>query len=281
MSVMTDIKTVYNELKPVQKKIADYFLNLDFEGLHNSIEVIAGDIGTSVASISRFCKYIGYDSFKRFKMTFSRDLQYEPVQVLPIFHQDDEPELSVKKVFAEAITNIQATEGALNTENLIRVAERLRAAEMIYFFGFGGSGKVGELGEIQFSHLGYRAKSVIDPYEMMVCAGHTNKGDVFICISHTGRQKQLIEAAGTAQANGAMIIGITNYGESPLAVLADMNILTACHERQVHFAQSNSMVAQLTLIRALYILIASKSAERIINKVGTIESIVNKNLRVK
>jgi len=281
MSVIRDIKVAYNDLKPMQKKIADYFLKIDFEELNSSIEEIAGNIGTSVASISRFCKRLGYDSFKRFKMTFSRDLQYEPEQVLPIFNREDEAQLSIRKVFAEAVTNIQATEGAVDSVALVKVEQKIRKSKMVYFFGLGGSGRIGELGQIQISHLGYKAKAIIDPYEMLVCSGHKHSGDIFICISHSGRQKQVIEAAELAQKNGGYIVGMTNYPESKLASFSDVVLLTACHERSVHFAMSNSMVAQLTLLRAIYILLASKSDITLIDEVSGIETMVNKNLRIK
>ena len=272
---------IYNELKPVQKKIADYFLDIDFEGLNNSIEEIAGAIGTSVASISRFCKRLGYDSFKRFKITFSRDLHYEPEQILPIFNRDDEPSLSIRKVFSEAVTNLQATEGVVDFTAVSSVAERISRCDMLYFLGLGGSGRIGQLGAIQLSHLRYKAKTLIDPYEMLVCAGHGHKNDIFFCISHSGRQKQVVEAAGLARENSAYIVALTNYGDSALAKLADCLLLTACHERQVHFAQSNSMVAQLTLVRALYIILASKTDNAGIEEISGIEKIVNRNLRVK
>ena len=58
-------------------------------------------------------------------------------------------------------------------------------------------------------------------------------------------------------------------------------LLTACHEREVHFAQSNSMAAQLTLIRALYIILASRTKDEEIEEIGGIEKIVNSNLRVR
>lgn len=281
MSIMKQIKVEYNDLKPGQKKIADYFLTIDFEGLNGTIEEIAEDIGTSVASISRFCKRLGFDGFRKFKITFSRDLGYEPEQVLPIFDKDDTPELSIKKVFSEAVTNLQATEGVVNVEALQKVAESIRRCHMLYFLGLGGSGEIGSLGEIQFSHLGNTTRALTEPYIMLVCAGHARPEDVFVCISHTGKTKVIIEAASIAKENGAFIVAITNYAESPLALAADIVLQTASHERKIHFAQSNSMVAQLTIIRALYILVASQGSNRTITKINAIEESVDRGLRLK
>ena len=76
-------------------------------------------------------------------------------------------------------------------------------------------------------------------------------------------------------------VGITNYPRSPLAELVQAALVTSCHEHRVHFAQSNSMAAQLTLIRALYILVASRISPEALQEVNRIEQAVSQSLRLK
>ncbi len=281
MSAIAKIKETYKQLKPVQKRIADYFLEVDSEGIHATIDEIAETIGTSVASISRFCKKLGFDSFQRFKITLSQDLKYEPDVVLPIFKMNDNEDLSIRKVFSEAITNLQNTELAVDFESIKKVVEGLRKSAVIYFFGHGGSGGVGYLGEVLFSHIGYKAQSLIDSYAMTVCAAHMKKNDALIGISHTGTTRSVVDSVRTAKQNGALTVAITNYKDSPLAAIADYTLLTACYEGRIHVAQSNSIVAQVTLLNTLYLLAAAKSNEEVILKVNEIERSVNTHLRTK
>ncbi len=281
MSANTQIKTIYNGLRPVQRRIADYFIGADFQALNASIEEVAEKTGASVASISRFCKKLGYASFGQFKITLSRDLKYEPDTVLPIFSLDDDADLSVRKVFSEAITNLQATQGSVDFGAIRKAALLIRRSAVLYFLGLGGSGGVGYLGELLFSHIGRKAVSVSDPYKMIVSAGHADAKSLIIGLSHSGRTRSVIEAVRIARGNGAPVVGITNYGASPLAASVDILLLTACHERQMHFAQSDSMVAQLTIIRALYMLTASKSSEKTVRNVNDIEKYVGSMIRVK
>jgi DNA-binding MurR/RpiR family transcriptional regulator len=281
MSVLRQMNSVYNELKPVQRIIADYFLAADFESLNSSIEDVARSTGTSVASVSRFCKKLGYDNFHHFKISLSRDLKYEPDTVLPIFSMDDDPDLSIRKVFSEAISNLQATEGVVSFDAIKRAAERIIATKNVYFFGLGGSGKVGSIGEVWFSHIGYTARAVSDPYEMIVTAGHAQKTYNIIALSHSGNTVPVVDAVNIAKSSGAFIIGITNYNRSQVAHLSDVILLTACPERRVHFARSNSMVAQSTILRSLYILAAAKSEKGVGERVNNIESNVNSRLRKK
>jgi DNA-binding MurR/RpiR family transcriptional regulator len=265
----------------VQRKIADYLLNVDFEALDAPIDQYARRTGTSVASISRFCSRIGYDSFQKLKISLSRELQSTEETVPPIFAAGDDPELSIRKVFAEAVANLQATENTVSFPALKSVAERIARSDRLYFLGLGGSGGVAYLGEVMFSLLGLNARALSDPFSMLICAGHLGKSHLVFGLSHSGRTREVVEAMRVARSRGAHTVGITNYPRSALAELVNTVLLTSCREHRVHFAQSNSMAAQLTLIRALYILVASKSSPDLIEEVNRIEQAVRGSLRIK
>jgi len=281
MSTRASIQRAYRDLKPTQQRIADYLLALDFDGLNAPIDEYARRIGTSVASISRFCARIGFDSFQKLKIGLSREMQAPDETVPPIFAADDDPDLSIRKVFAEAVANLQATEASVSFPALRTVADRIARADRLYFVGMGGSGGVAYLAEVMFSMLGFSAKALSDPFTMLISAGHLRKSHLFIGLSHSGGTREVLEAVRSARARGAYTVGITNYPRSPLAELADAALLTSCQEHRVHFAQSSSMVAQLTLIRALYILVASRSTSELIQEVNEIEQAVRRGLRAK
>jgi DNA-binding MurR/RpiR family transcriptional regulator len=279
MSVFTRLKTSYGDLKPMQRIIADYFLGTDFESLNASIEEVAKKSGTSVASVSRFCKMLGYESFQHFKMSLSRDIKYEPKQVIPDFNTEDDPELVIRKVFSEAVFNLQATEGAVDFAGMRTAAEHIIKSRVIYFYGLGGSGKAGAIGEEWFSHIGYTARSLSDAYEMLVTAEHAGSRYTVIALSHSGLTAPVVNAANIARSHGACIVGVTNYRNSPLAEVADVLLLTACPERGVHVVRSNSIVAQSTILRALYMLAAVRSKRGVEQSVGRIEDHVSTLLR--
>lgn len=281
MSAVRKIKTVYNDLRESQQSIADYFLEADLSGVGSSIDEIADRVGTSVASISRFCKKLGYDSFGQFKIALSQDKTYEPDLVLPIFKATDDFDVIIHKAFSEAVTNLKDTEAKIDFAILKKIVRLLDEVDVIYFFGMGGSGGIAKLGELLFSHLGYRTKAITDPYEMAVCSGHIGEGDLAFGISHTGRNKAVYEALNTARGRGAAAVTLTNYEDSAISGISDYPLVTACYEGRVHFAQSNSMGAQITVLNALYLLSASKSSQEVIEEVNEIEASCQRSLRVK
>ena len=281
MSTRASIQGAYRDLKPTQRRIADYLLALDFDALNAPIDEYARRIGTSVASISRFCARIGYDSFQKLKIGLSREMQSPDETVPPIFAADDNPDLSIRKVFAEAVANLQGTEASVSFPSLKTVADRIARSERLFFLGLGGSGGVGFLAEVMFSGLGFDSKALSDPYAMLLCAGHIRDNHLLFGLSHSGNTREVLQAVQIARARGAYTVGLTNYPRSPLAELVNTALVTSCQEHRVHFAQSSSMVAQLTLIRALYILVASRSTPELIQEVNAIEQAVRRSLRTK
>ncbi len=281
MTATGKIKEAYISLNNGQQSIADYFLQADLDGIVLSIDEIAGRVGTSVASISRFCKKLGYESFGQFKIALSQDKSYEPDLVLPIFKPTDDEEVIIHKSFTEAVTNLQDTEAKADFQVIKKVVSLLRKCDQVYFFGLGGSGGIGKLGELLLSHIGFRTKTVTDTYEMAVVSGHTGSKDMIFGISHTGRNRAVVDALKTARERGAATVALTNYGMSSLAKAAEYVLETVCYEGRVHFAQSNSMVAQITLLNAIYLLAASRTKDEVVREVNSIEEYCRRSLRLK
>ncbi len=114
---------------------------------------------------------------------------------------------------------------------------------------------------------------------MIVTAGHADKNCTVISLSHSGCTRPVVEAVEIAKKRDVFIAGITNYRRSLLAENVDALLLTACPERRVHIAQSNSMVAQSTILHSLYLLAASRADGRLQDVVNRINDSIERKLR--
>lgn len=66
------IKSSYMRLHPAEKKIADYILKK--EGISTiDIDTLAKETKTSKASVSRFCRRLGYGGFKEFSLHLAQE----------------------------------------------------------------------------------------------------------------------------------------------------------------------------------------------------------------
>lgn len=71
------IKTIYNILRPSEKKVADYILNYCGKLEDLSMTLLAKEVAVSQPTVMRFVKAIGYDSFKQFKLELAKKLLTE------------------------------------------------------------------------------------------------------------------------------------------------------------------------------------------------------------
>ena len=83
---------------------------------------------------------------------------------------------------------------------------------------------------------------------MLASAGRS--GDVFFFISHTGRTKVLVEAAGLAQETEAKVISLTAPG-SPLAARSDYTIELPDTEDTEQYLPMTSRIVQLVILDIL------------------------------
>lgn len=74
---------------------------------------------------------------------------------------------------------------------------------------------------------------------------------MIIAISLTGSTKDIIDAVETSKDNGASIIAITNYTESPLSKFADIVLLTSAKENPLDSGSLVSKISQLFVIDLL------------------------------
>jgi RpiR family carbohydrate utilization transcriptional regulator len=74
---------------------------------------------------------------------------------------------------------------------------------------------------MRFMRLGLEASYVGDAHFMRIASSLLGAGDVAICISHTGRSQEVLEAADMARRQGAQVVGLT-APHTPLSRKADI-----------------------------------------------------------
>jgi len=102
---------------------------------------------------------------------------------------------------------------------------------------------------------------------------------VVIAISYSGRTREVVEALTLAKKKGAVTMSITQFGESPLTEIADINLYVAAVENNFRSGAMASRIAQLTLIDALFIGVACGRYDEVITALNeTRESVKDRKL---
>jgi DNA-binding MurR/RpiR family transcriptional regulator len=244
-----------------------------------SIEQLGSAAGTSTATVSRFCKSLGYGSYRDFQLDLAAALAQPENVTLDDFVAGAPPETILRRVFECNRLSLAETEKILDYGAVLAVAERIRGARKVVFLGIGGSGLVAREGAQRFMSLGLDAVALTDPYEQVFVTSGVNRRDVVFGVSHTGETNHVLEALEAAHKRNACTVALTNYPGSHLAQACDFALITAFREHRINAAVSSSRIAQICVLDGLYFLVASRIRESALELAEEAEKRVRQVLR--
>jgi len=239
------------------KQIARFIVKAPARAREMSLRSLARSCATSPATVTRFCRDLGYDGFKEFQL----DLAVALAQTHPLNLEKLAPGASPRQIMWQVFEcnrqSLDETEKLLDPAALAKVARLIRRAKRVVFLGIGGSSQVARHAAERFMSLGLVATAVTDPYEQIFASASLGRSDVLVGISHTGRTAQLVEALRAAHRKGVYTVALTNYPQSPLAGAAAVKLVTAFPEHRINAAVSSSRIAQMCVIDSLYFIVGS------------------------
>ena len=131
MNIICEIQQKYNNFSDKEKAIADYILNQPDMIKNINITELAKIIGTSGATITRFSKKIGCDSFVEMKMKINLSSNdSDPIDSDDIF----------SSVYSHYNEVIERTNSIIDKSAIFNIVEEIKKANKIYLYGVGSSG---------------------------------------------------------------------------------------------------------------------------------------------
>lgn len=258
------INNKYASLTKATRRIADYLLTNYEEALYLNISEFAEKCHVSESTITKFIKTIGYKSYRDLKISLARNTTQTTEQDIIYWELslNDKPKDICRKVFNNDIDALQNTLRILDSDMLDKAAEMILKARDVVFYGIGSAVIALNNASLRFYRLGIRVFTYNDPHEQIVSASLLNSGDVAIGISNSGRSPEVVKALRIAKGSGAKTICITNYDKSPITEFADIKLFTSSKDSEEINESLQSRIAEIALIDALYICVASKMKKR-------------------
>ncbi|MFP4381011.1 MAG: MurR/RpiR family transcriptional regulator [Candidatus Sumerlaeia bacterium] len=273
------IKSLRNSMSPTNKRLADYIVNNTEDVPFLSVHELANRAKVSVATVSRFANFLGYDNYKKFRTQFGKDSLYTFDGMFEAITPQDSDDEIIDKVVKGNIKSLEDTLRVLDKESLLKGADMISRAHRFLCFGIGSSGFLAKDAALRFAQLDIPSEAYSDSYQMIVHATNLKKNCVALGVSHSGRSEVTVRALEIAQNNGAFTIGISNYMRSPLHDVCDVFLCTSFPETHVEAAALSSHLAQMCLVDALYLLMARRM-NLTQSKIENINKITEKNLRL-
>jgi DNA-binding MurR/RpiR family transcriptional regulator len=261
------IKETIQDLSPSEKRVAQYILDNPADISHLSIGELADKSGSSEATVVRLCKILGYNGYKDFKISITKDIAYMSRDDEDEQYTDVEPGDELKSIIQNISYNnkksIDDTLQIISYKAIEDTVEAIAAAQRIEFYGVGASYIIAFDAVQKFSRINKIALSYPDPHLQIASAANLKKGDVAIAISYSGETKDTYDSICVAKESGAKTISITKFGQSSISDVCDINLFVSAPEISIRSGAMSSRIAQLNVIDVLFAGVASKSFEQI------------------
>jgi len=249
-NLLATISTALPTLNKSEKKVAAVIMEDPEAATQSSIATLASKASVSEPSVNRFCKRFGASGFPDFKLQLAKALVSGVRYVSSAVSLDDTTDEFTQKIFNNSIHVLSQVRDNISAALVTRVVDQLIQARRIYFFGLGTSAAVATDAEYKFFRFNTPVSSHHDPLMQRMLASAGGVGDLFFCISHTGRTKSLVETAQLARENGATVVGMTAPG-SPLAKACQWSIELNVKENTDEYLPMASRIVHLVVLDAL------------------------------
>ena len=164
-----------------------------------SIQELSARIGTSEATVNRFCKTLGFKGYRDFIIALSKELGSRKTDDPALKYADIKPGDDVRKIIDNVcLVNMQSiadTKAILDSQSVESAVSLIRAAERIFFFGIGASGLVALDGQQKFMRINKKAWALTDSHEIRQNASILCEKDVAIFLSYSGTTKEIVSVS--------------------------------------------------------------------------------------
>lgn len=264
-NVIAHILSVREGLNDSILEIADFVIANPRSVLEHTTKELAEIIGTSEATIVRFCKRLGFSGYKEFKIKLAQDLGNEQAPAVPIdMSPFDRGNDVVKKVLQTEAENIMFTMEMLNHDVVEEVLDYIADCNKLAFFGVGSSSLVALTAKEHFLHYGKSVTAEVDDLSQILVASLLGPKDLAFAISISGRSKTPIKAIEIASKAGAKTVCLTQDIGSPLAKVSDKVIQVY---RKSYYSGNDlgtvSRIAHVAVIDALAVSYAAKHWDKL------------------
>ena len=261
-TVLDRICVMYDSFFEQEKKIASYILQNHADVINMTIGELAKASGTSVATISRFCRKCNVDGFHHLKISLAREI-VESEGGAAVSNDISRSDLaqSLQNILANKTEELRQTVSMIQPGTLDKILNCIQQANLVQLVAVGNTIPVAIDGAYRFSEIGIKAVSGTIWETQLAFSMLLEKGDVMIAISNSGESRQVYKMVSEARKNGIATIGITNNPESSIGSIADYHIQTVTREKLFLNEFCFSRVSAMTVIEILYLFLTAGQKE--------------------
>ena len=262
------IRSALPELPAALARVGDYLLANPQAPLTLAIGELAERAGTSAATVTRFCRLLGYPGYVALRVGVATDVgrsaTLDPwsTEIGRAFGPKDSPEDLLRMLIGAHTRTLREATSAIDLPVLNEVSRRVASSHHVDIYGVGGSAMLAQELQGRLYRIGITAYAWSEVHLGLTSAAIQGPQTVAIGISTTGRTEETLQMLAEAGRAGALTVAISNNPISPLAELADASIVTSIHEQFLQPDDLSAKHGQLLVLDVLYLLVAQQNFDR-------------------
>ncbi|TXN29228.1 MurR/RpiR family transcriptional regulator [Lacisediminihabitans profunda] len=262
------------EMSGAMAKIADYLLEYPQAPLKLSIGELAKQAGASAATVTRFCRLIGYTGYAPLKVSIATDFGRSTARtswktdIGRAFGPHDSAGDVLSTLINAHSRTLRETASAIDLPQMKILAKRIATSRHVDIYGVGGSAFLAEEMQARLYRIGVNTHVWSEVHAGLTSAAIQDSGSVAIGISNSGRTEETIQMLREAGRAGALTVAISNNPTSPLAENANVTIVTSVHEQFLQPDDLSAKHGQLLVLDLLYLLTAQENFDRTTNNLA-------------
>jgi DNA-binding MurR/RpiR family transcriptional regulator len=257
-SLLTRIAQIRDKAPATRRAILDVVLEDPDRVLEESFEQLAERSASSVPTIMRTCRDLGFAGLREFKLALAQELALGGSALHRRVSIEDAADEVVSKIARSAAATVAGVRNQLDMAVLNGAVAAIASAPHIDIVGAGNTSwfMATDL-QARLFRLGLSTTAWADYHLQQVAAGAQRPGGVVIAITHVGGMPSLLDSVDIARAQGAKIVAITRPG-TLLAQRADWLLGLSVPDDAVMHVGIDAYLVHLTLIEILTVLVAQR-----------------------
>jgi DNA-binding MurR/RpiR family transcriptional regulator len=263
-SVLGRVRELLPGFTGALRRVAEQVLADPAATARATIVELAERSGTSPATVTRFCRALGFDGYADLRLGIAGETGRGVhavswgVDIGREIQPEDPLDRVLQQIVAADTRAMHDTAARLDLRAIEAAAQAVAAAPRVDIYGASSSALVGA--ELQFClhRIGIAAWAWKDIHDGLASAATLGRHDVAVGISHSGQTRETIEVLAEAGSRDATTIALTSYPRSPLAEVADVVLLTAVQDTPFRPEALSARHPQLVVLDLLYIAVAQR-----------------------
>lgn len=262
-SIFVHIGSEYYTFTASEKKLADFILS-EQDGISRMcISELASACGVADATVSRFCRRLGYKGYPDLKLAIANAsanrLTDNPLSG-EVTREDTLEAISQKLLTANTMAMTQTLD-VLNLEAVSQAASLMYNAPSVMCMGQGGSMLIAAEAAHLFSTISNKFHPISDSHMQAMAAAMMGQSDVILFFSYSGSTLAMLDTLKIAREQDGKVILVTRFPHSPGASLADVVLQCGANENPLQSGSIPARIAQMYLMDIVFSEYSRKNLE--------------------